>query len=276
MLKYFVFALILFKVSFAYAETAEDFFQKGKDAENSGDLKKAITFYKKSKGIDYFFEPAKRALYIAERNESIQNFKKKVDQKCLKENLNEETKLYCLKKYFTFKGELIHPKIINDFIPWISDDGSLITSINLEGAVGSNRYFDNDEFTRHGTSGATLNFSYDHSSEPIEAEHCKRTECYFSYYIEGIIDNRIFVITTRESGGGSGVFSNLLLLKIKKWRGLMNENVGKEITLSSPQIILEKIGHIILGDRRPYKVLIKDDDLIVNGKIFNLKKLDNY
>jgi len=98
---------------------------------------------------------------------------------------------------FTFGGEPINPRMLSDLLPLISDRLSGPVAVDIEG--GSNRYSAELSTPEKGVVRATW-------TEGEEEE-------IFQYQHLGVLANNMHVIKTLTSGGGSGAFFDLLLVK---------------------------------------------------------------
>jgi hypothetical protein len=101
-----------------------------------------------------------------------------------------------VREHFTLQGQPIHPSVIGELTPWLSDRKPTTTAVDLLSAVGSNRYFAPD-IERRG--------------EWLSARDGRASE---SYRFIGRLDNDLLAVLFAESGGGSGVFVTLLFLDV--------------------------------------------------------------
>lgn len=98
---------------------------------------------------------------------------------------------------FTFGGKPINPRMLGDLLPLLSDTLPGPVVVDLEG--GGNRYFAEISILAKGEVRATW-------SEGTE-------EQIFQYQHLGMLANGMHVVKTMSSGGGSGAFFDLLLVK---------------------------------------------------------------
>ena len=210
----------------------------------------------------------------------------KVPIECRDRNEDINIQAMCLKEHFFFGGNPVHPKIIEDMISWISDSGDQTVAINLEDSQGSNKY----NFYK-GLSASIVN-----KKLWVEIEH---DEGSFHYYFHGVSDNGIMVLGTAENGGGSGVFQQLMLFRIKEVAVLelqhdtLEEDIswspstdyGYEILKSKnsrisksdkKRIYLEKVYKFLLGDRNYHSVSIDNNFLVLDGSRIDLTPLSNF
>ena len=210
----------------------------------------------------------------------------KVPIECRDRNEDINIQAMCLKEHFFFGGNPVHPKIIEDMITWISDSGDQTVAINLEDSQGSNKY----NFYE-GLSASIVN-----KNLWVKIEH---DDGFFSYDFHGVSDNGIMVLGTAENGGGSGVFKQLMLFRIKEVAVLelqhdtLEEDISwspstdygyeilksknSRISKSDKKIIyLEKVYKFLLGDRNYHSVSIDNNFLVLDGSRIDLTPLSNF
>ena len=210
----------------------------------------------------------------------------KVPIECRDRNGDINIQAMCLKEHFFFGGNPVHPKIIEDMITWISDSGDQTVAINLEDSQGSNKY----NFYE-GLSASIVN-----KNLWVKIEH---EDGFFSYDFHGVSDNGIMVLGTAENGGGSGVFQQLMLFRIKEVAVLelqhdtLEEDISwspstdygyeilksknSRISKSDKKIIyLEKVYKFLLGDRNYHSVSIDNNFLVLDGSRIDLTPLSNF
>ncbi|WP_426615021.1 hypothetical protein [Bradyrhizobium sp. McL0616] len=171
-----------------------------------------------------------------------------------------------LRQNFTVGGEPVPPNIFRDMGDGdLADSGSIIVTIDAKAATGSNLYADpikrNDTWiaqSRASPGDKTLN----------EEE---------AYRYIGMTANKLLVVITSYSGGGSGVFYSLHILTAEPARAFDSEgkryerlNVttirsvalgdrwNGEVTIDGNAILITTIGGIPAGQaRKPSTVTIK-------------------
>ena len=238
---------------------AWDMLQRGHKMKHEGNLDAAIEFYKNSLEINKN-SAAKSSLKSALKQKQLDQLKASFNSDCQQYNKDASIQESCLKKYFFFGGNPIHPKIIKELQGSISDSGDQVVSINLADSQGSNRYCCIDDID------ASLS-----ESLKIHAR-VNLGEGYFEYRFYGTSKNGILLVRTFESGGGSGIFSQLLLLKTKVIFKLKYE--GDKISkIKERKIYLEKLYSILLGDREKHKIAIDSDILVIDGKRVDISSL---
>ena len=210
----------------------------------------------------------------------------KVPIECRDRNEDINIQAMCLKEHFFFGGNPVHPKIIEDMITWISDSGDQTVAINLGDSQGSNKY----------NFYEGLSASIENKNLWVKIEH---EDGFFSYDFHGVSDNGIMVLGTAENGGGSGVFQQLMLFRIKEVAVLelqhdtLEEDISwspstdygyeilksknSRISKSDKKIIyLEKVYKFLLGDRNYHSVSIDNNFLVLDGSRIDLTPLSNF
>ncbi len=129
--------------------------------------------------------------------------------------------------HFTFRGLPINPKVLYQFIPWMSDSRPSIMSIDLLSANhGTNQFGDVDTLKKDADGYIDIDF-----------EGGK-----IGYNWLGMLNNNVHVLEFYESGGGSGVFSDLLFVKFEIRDFVGNGNKYK-------QLLINFLRHNGLSDR---------------------------
>ena len=210
----------------------------------------------------------------------------KVPIECRDRNEDINIQAMCLKEHFFFGGNPVHPKIIEEMITWISDSGDQTVAINLEDSQGSNKY----------NFYEGLSASIENKNLWVKIEH---EDGFFSYDFHGVSDNGIMVLGTAENGGGSGVFQQLMLFRIKEVAvlELQHDTLEKDISWSPSTdygyeilksknsrisksdkkiIYLEKVYKFLLGDRNYHSVSIDNNFLVLDGSRIDLTPLSNF
>jgi uncharacterized protein len=153
----------------------------------------------------------------------------------------------------------ISPRIINDLSVWQSDQGDQVVAINLTDSQGSNRYFGDVDTKRDGAS------TYVSFRTPGDTPGEQDAE--FGYTHVGRTASGIDVLRTRESGGGTGIFEQLLLVKLERSEtgGELKSTGAKTgiFTFKKPRLLLRKLGEIGLGDRWNGDIKITGDQISI-------------
>jgi uncharacterized protein len=202
----------------------------------------------------------------------------KLDQQRWLTDRNKCTDVACLTRAYQSRlanlepsftaAPFISPRIINDLSTWMSDLGDQVVAINLTESQGSNRYFGNIESRRVGTGTYVY---YRTPSGTRDAE--------FGYTYVGRTASGIDVLRTWYSGGGSGEFETLLLVKLERSEsgGELRSTGGNSETLTfkTPRLLIRKLGDIGLGDRYDGDVKVTGDQIAIGkdrGPLSNVEQ----
>ncbi|MDC1114827.1 hypothetical protein OAS60_02070 [Candidatus Pelagibacter sp.] len=233
--------------------------QNGHELKRRGYLNGAVLLYKKSLEADQDSYAAKSSLESILQEVSIIKIVKSLDPVCQNSSDDFDTIKFCLEKHFFYKKNPVHPQILNDLLPFLSDSGDIIISINLSDAFGSNQYCCEKSSTELNEGRARVRLDY------------PDTNGFIIYSYLGATDNGAMVIKTWENGGGSGIFSNLLIIKVKKRLGANFDLFNSEgVIFDKQQIVLEKLLSIALGDRTETNISINVNSVTINDKTINI------
>jgi len=153
----------------------------------------------------------------------------------------------------------VNPRIINDLSTWQSDEGDQVVAINLSESQDSNRYsVDIKTYKRPGKQTYVGYVTPGDSPDERPAE--------FGYSYVGKTTSGIDVLRTSESGGGSGVFEDLLLVKVEQDTGggdLRKAGKTETMTFTKPRVVIRKLGVIGLGDRWDGDLKVQGDEILI-------------
>ena len=138
--------------------------------------------------------------------------------------------------YSFVQAPFVHPRIVEDLSTWLSDVGDQVVAINLLDAQGSNRYYRSIDVNE-------IDYGCPYVYWESDGERGR-----FGYQYVGMTESRVHVLYTSSWGGGSGVFTNLMLLTITSdagidWNGQAMIRAGRE------RLLVNKLGQIGLSDR---------------------------
>jgi uncharacterized protein len=163
--------------------------------------------------------------------------------------------------YSFTKAPFINPKIINDLATELSDEGDQVLAINLTDSETSNRYACDVKVAKTGNR-----YPYVYSQDPVEGSD---RPAEFGYRYVGRTTTGIDVLFTSESGGGSGVFEGLMLVRLSEESGAPSfeptSGSAQTLTFRKKRLLIKKVGEIGLGDRW-------DGILTVNGNEISIGK----
>lgn len=146
-----------------------------------------------------------------------------------------------LRTSFTVGGDPVPPEIFRDMGDGdMADSGSIIVSIDVKAATGSNRYA--DPIKRNG--------DWVSQSRPDPDDRSVTQE--EAYRFIGMTSNKLLVAVTSYSGGGSGVFYTLHILSADPGYGIDGDGKRYE------RLNVSTVRGIPLGDRW-------DGDVGING-----------
>ncbi len=147
-----------------------------------------------------------------------------------------------LDREFRFHGKPVHPLLVKQFEPWLSDERPPITmELNLTAAWDSNQYA--AEFKTDSNAVASVSLA-DGSS--------------YSYQHLGQLRDGIHVLRTFDSGGGTGVFEAVLFVRLRTGLGYLADGVKQ-----GRQVFMQVLRRYPLGDRDEAEVLVKQDHVVV-------------
>ena len=144
----------------------------------------------------------------------------------------------------------IHPKMIWELKPWMSDTAEQMLALNVSDSVGSNRYFEDIE--KRSIEGGKELLLY----KAQNGEHLQ-----FGYIYHGMSDSGIHVLEVVESSHGSGTFISLFLCQLN-WEPSFGIKNGSLQEVGERQV-LKLVKEITLGDRWIGKIELRGNLLKV-------------
>jgi uncharacterized protein len=164
------------------------------------------------------------------------------------------------RSYSFTRAPFVNPRIINDLSTWLSDDGEQVVAINLTEAQESNRY-SGDVATRQ----VVGRNPYVYFETPADDAGERGSE--FGYRYIGRTAAGVDVLLTTQSGGGSGIFENLLVLRMEPddhAPSVISAGSNHEtMTFRRKRLLLRKLGEIGLGDRWDGPLKIMGNDILI-------------
>lgn len=152
-----------------------------------------------------------------------------------------------VQKTFHYGGKPIHPTIIKQFEPWLSDSLSSTVSMDLGAAMGSNQY-DQDDVSEGKDHVITAKLPNYHT---------------YAYQFDGMLENGLDIVRTwSRSNTGTGVFENLYVLRASNATGYTAD--GKPY----PRLLLTVVRAFPLGDRASVTVQLKKNRIKLRIKAF--------
>jgi len=153
---------------------------------------------------------------------------------------------------FRFHGQPIHPLLIKQFEPWISDERPPITvEVNVSAAWDSNQYAESFKTETNGVVSVKL-----HEGGSFAYQHL------------GALNDGTHVVRTSYLGGGSGSFEALLFVRFRTSSSYLADGMKQ-----GEQIFLRAVRRFPLGDRDDGMVLVKQDQVIVGKSRYRLEPI---
>ncbi len=153
----------------------------------------------------------------------------------------------------------INPKIINDLSTGLSDQGDQVLAISLTDSETSNRYACDIKIAKTGNT-----YPYVYSQDPVEGSD---RPAEFGYRYVGRTTSGVEVLFTAESGGGSGVFEMLMLVRISEESGAQSiepaSSAVQTLTYRKKRLVIKKVGEIGLGDRWDGILVVKGNQISI-------------
>ncbi len=143
---------------------------------------------------------------------------------------------------FTFRGEPIHPKLVREFEAWLSDDTPPITTaVDIAAAFDTNEYSEKVETT----AGGFVRFT--------------EGDGWYGYKPLGQMEDGTHVLHAEANGGGSGVFTNLVFVRLDEDKAVTP--TGSSYT----RVIMSVVGRFVLGDRDDASIDVLADRVVVGS-----------
>jgi len=147
---------------------------------------------------------------------------------------------------FTFNGKPIHPGCLSEMRALLSDSLPANVVVDLEGCgYGTNRHFGNVTAEKGLVTWKEEGREGGHNGAPT-----------FAYRHLGVLANGVHVVQTFESGGGSGIFESLLLLRFENDRAFEEDHYRR-------RPLLKLVGERSLGDRAETEIHLKGNEITI-------------
>lgn len=153
---------------------------------------------------------------------------------------------------FTYNSEPIHPKLLYEFAPWVSDRvPPIVTRVNVSAAFGTNEYYpgevthEEDSARISAPVGDGNRFAYEHVATKGD----------------------LHVLRTFSSGAGSGSFQALVFVRFCEEEAYDADGMGM-----SEQLFMEAERRVVLGDRDTAEITMMDDSVVVGPSQYRDKK----
>jgi len=167
------------------------------------------------------------------------------------------------REHFTCGGKPIHPGVVYEFIPWLSDRGPVTVAVELLPAQKSNRYSELAVRNRAGWIECEVN-----SLLP----HCRHNEPswetpMFGYRGLGSLADGTQVLRAYYCAGGSGKFHDLVFIRFEPEKTLDDD--GKPCT----RLLMKALCVFPLGDRDDAQIRVLSDRVIVGRSKYRDKEI---
>lgn len=148
---------------------------------------------------------------------------------------------------FRYKGKPIHPYLVKEFTNWLSDDRPpMIVAVDVAAATDSNRY-QKDAVERRDKWWFA---STEETTDGLTTQES------FGYRWIGRLSDGTHALETGYSGGGSGFFMDLMLVRFSTGQVLVE---GRRVE----QLLMTIVGIHSLGDRYEGEIKIRGNELFV-------------
>ena len=152
---------------------------------------------------------------------------------------------------FTYNGNPIHPLLVKEFSIWFSDYCSPVTvSVDVASASKARNEYNSTTIT---VDGSIVR------SENPEIDGFSGYTGYYQYERLGILTNGLQVLRISESGGGSGLFEDLLFVKFTTGSAYHKNGDTYE------RLLMTVVREFPLGDRDDGSIRIEADKVIISA-----------
>ena len=145
-----------------------------------------------------------------------------------------------------WRGTAVHPGCIRQLTTDVADSRPVVAAVDLEGCSRSNRFADVPE-----ADGRILRWRQPDAGD----------RGFFQYEYVGALASGVLVVRTAESGGGSGIFQELLLLRT-------SASPVVEDGTSRTREMLTLVGSESLGDRDRVTIELAGDTVTIRRQEF--------
>ncbi len=188
-----------------------------------------------------YFKGACRVGYNSDRHSPI-------------EELTIEDVLENANKDFSYQNKPIHPALVKEFSPLLSDLHPVSIMVDVAAAFDSNEY----------CQAVTENTKLGIQCEITNNENGTEEKEFFAYKYLGKIAGNIHILETSDYGSGTGIFMSLMLVKFNTDKGFYDDGTPYD------QLMMRLVRSINLGDRFNGNIQITSNSVIIEsptGKI---------
>jgi hypothetical protein len=147
----------------------------------------------------------------------------------------------------TCGGKPIHPGLVCEFMAWQSDDLPTTVAVDILPSIGSDEYYEDDVRLRAGWTECDLR----------EEPSAVGVRPSFGYQRRGVLADGTQVLRTYYSGGGSGIFMDLVFVRFETEKAFDYEM--KPYT----RLLMKLVCDYDLGDRDDGTVQVLSDRVVV-------------
>lgn len=169
------------------------------------------------------------------------------------------------------EAPFVSARIVKDLSTWTADRGDQVLAIDLSSAQGSNRYF--GEVQSAARPGPN---PYVYSRVAAGSPDERGEE--FGYQYVGRTASGVDILRTFANEGGSGVFEELLLVKIEPDRrgSTLRPGAGgaERMSFKRPRLLIRRLGAIGLGDRWEGTLEVKGNRIFIGANTGVLREVE--
>jgi len=143
-----------------------------------------------------------------------------------------------------FQGKVLHPGALRELGASLADARPIDVAVDLEGVQASNRYYRPAVVREH---------FVDFNDDDLLGKGGS-----FTYVFLGVTPGRTYAFETYDSGGGSGIFMNVLLVRIERDTARVDDKM-------EPRWVMKRVGIVALGDRADGKVTLAGSSLTLGA-----------
>ncbi len=159
---------------------------------------------------------------------------------------------------FTCRGKPIHPGLVNQMMPWISDNRPTTVSVDILASVNTNQYPQDQVRVRAGWTECDL------EGEPSAAG--VKPSCGYQHC--GGLANGVQVLRVYRCGGGSGIFTYLMFVRFET-------EIGLDWELKPyPRLLMKLVAVYPLGDRDDGEIKVLSDRVVIGKSQYRDKKVE--
>jgi hypothetical protein len=151
-----------------------------------------------------------------------------------------------------FRGKVLHPGALHELGTSLADAAPIDLAVDLDGVQASNRYY---------RPAVVRDHYVDFKDDDILGKDAS-----FTYVYLGTTPGGVLAFETYFSGGGSGTFMNVLLVRIEKVAQRRDEEIETRWRMA-------RVGAIGLGDRALGEVTLAGGTLTVSASQYRPKPL---